>query len=128
MLFNTDKTKQCATFPAYVAFNKATNGQTDIKHEREYCVQRMRMLQVLVSVCSPYSGKFNLLGIIIASVITPQVLCLVSLNKLFFSLETREAIKSIQCKIFNQCMCLTFTWVKLLKIDWTENWPGSRGR
>ena len=34
-LFNIDKTKTMCKFSAYVAFNKATNGQTDIKHEKE---------------------------------------------------------------------------------------------
>ena len=35
-VFNVDTTKQCATdFSADFAFNKATNGQMDIKHEQQ---------------------------------------------------------------------------------------------
>ena len=31
-LFNSDKRKQCGHLGHYIAFNKATNGQTDVKH------------------------------------------------------------------------------------------------
>ena len=34
MLFNVDKTKHMCEFSTYIAFNKVTNGQTDIKHEK----------------------------------------------------------------------------------------------
>ena len=35
MLFNLDKSEQCAKVSAYIAFNKATYGQTDIKHDND---------------------------------------------------------------------------------------------
>ena len=41
-LFNMGKTKQCK-FPAYVAFNKATNGQTDINHDKAETLSSMSL-------------------------------------------------------------------------------------
>ena len=47
--FNVDQTKQCAIFWATFAFDKATNGQTDIKHEMWEMLSRPMTSVILTS-------------------------------------------------------------------------------
>ena len=58
-LFNIDRTKQFCEFSAYVAFNKAKNGQTDIKHEKEKTFSWMSLLKIAVEKLPPAKIKFG---------------------------------------------------------------------
>ena len=51
--FNVNKTKEMCEFSAYVTFNKATDGQTDIQHEKEQTLISLSPLKIAVEMHPP---------------------------------------------------------------------------